>query len=136
MELGAARRPLSPAQCTAVSSRLAELLSGKRLSFLEEEAAAGGPTLRPPGPASPAHCEAGSSTPGSDVIDLGGDSVRYTPASPSSPDFTTWSCARCTLRNPTATPRCTACGCSKLHGFQEHGDATTRCPDCSADRPG
>lgn len=121
---------------TAGASRLAELLSGKRLSFLEEEEAEGGPTLRPPGPASPAHCEASTSTTGSDVIDLGGDSVRYTPASPSSPDFTTWSCARCTLRNPTATPRCTACGCSKLHGFQEHGDATARCPDCSADQPG
>ncbi|XP_059979162.1 calpain-15 isoform X2 [Lagenorhynchus albirostris] len=127
--------PQGLGRTAAGASRLAELLSGKRLSFLEEEAAEGGTTLRPPGPASPAHCEAGT-TPGSDVIDLAGDTVRYTPASPSSPDFTTWSCAKCTLRNPTAASRCTACGCSKLHGFQEHGEPPTRCPDCSADKPG
>lgn len=127
--------PQGLGRTAAGASRLAELLSGKRLSFLEEEAAEGGTTLRPPGPASPAHCEAGT-TPGSDVIDLAGDTVRYTPASPSSPDFTTWSCAKCTLRNPTAASRCTACGCSKLHGFQEHSEPPTRCPDCSADKPG
>ncbi|XP_032462120.1 calpain-15 isoform X4 [Phocoena sinus] len=127
--------PQGLGRTTAGASRLAELLSGKRLSFLEEEAAEGGTTLRPPGPASPAHCEAGT-TPGSDVIDLAGDTVRYTPASPSSPDFTTWSCAKCTLRNPTAASRCTACSCSKLHGFQEHSEPPTRCPDCSADKPG
>ncbi|TEA29070.1 hypothetical protein DBR06_SOUSAS10510024 [Sousa chinensis] len=127
--------PQGLGRTAAGASRLAELLSGKRLSFLEEEAAEGGTMLRPPGPASPAHCEAGT-TPGSDVIDLAGDTVRYTPASPSSPDFTTWSCAKCTLRNPTAASRCTACGCSKLHGFQEHGEPPTRCPDCSADKPG
>ncbi|XP_057605594.1 calpain-15 isoform X3 [Hippopotamus amphibius kiboko] len=128
--------PQGLGRTTAGASRLAELLSGKRLSFLEEEVAEGGPTLHPPGPTSPAHCEAGGATPGSDVIDLAGDTVRYTPASPSSPDFTTWSCAKCTLRNPTATPRCTACGCSKLHGFQEHGEPPAHCPDCSADKPG
>lgn len=110
----------------AAAARLAELLSGKRLSVLEEEAMEGGSS----------RVEASSSTSGSDIIDLAGDTVRYTPASPSSPDFTTWSCAKCTLRNPTAAPRCSACGCSKLHGFQEHGEPPTHCPDCGVDKPG
>ncbi|KAM4813468.1 calpain-15 [Urocitellus parryii] len=117
-----------PGRATAAgASRLAELLSGQRLSVLEEEVAPG--TIL-------ARCEACSPSPGSDVIDLAGDTVRYTPASPSSPDFTTWSCAKCTLRNPTAAPRCTVCGCSKLHGFQEHSEPPTHCPDCGTDRPG
>lgn len=117
-----------PGRATAGAPRLAELLSGKellpskRLSVLEEEAAP---------ESSPARCESCS-----DVIDLTGDIVRYTPASPSSPDFTTWSCARCTLRNPTTAPRCSVCGGSKLHGFQEHSEPPTHCPDCGADKPG
>uniref|UniRef100_A0A8C9Q8U5 Calpain-15 n=1 Tax=Spermophilus dauricus TaxID=99837 RepID=A0A8C9Q8U5_SPEDA len=120
--------PQGPGRATATgASRLAELLSGQRLSVLEEEVAPG--TIL-------ARCEACSPSPGSDVIDLAGDTVRYTPASPSSPDFTTWSCAKCTLRNPTAAPRCTVCGCSKLHGFQEHSEPPTHCPDCGTDRPG
>ncbi|XP_017650623.1 calpain-15 isoform X3 [Nannospalax galili] len=116
-----------PGRSAPGPSRLAELLtgkellSGKRLSILEEE----GPE------SSPARCEACS-----DVIDLAGDTVRYTPASPSSPDFTTWSCAKCTLRNPTTAPRCSACGCSKLHGFQEHSEPPAHCPDCGTNKPG
>ncbi|XP_052050934.1 calpain-15 isoform X2 [Apodemus sylvaticus] len=116
-----------PGRAAAGASRLAELLSGKellpgkRLSVLEEEAPE----------SSPARCESCS-----DVIDLAGDIVRYTPASPSSPDFTTWSCARCTLRNPTTAPRCSVCGGSKLHGFQEHSEPPTHCPDCGANKPG
>ncbi|KAM5197976.1 calpain-15 isoform 2-T2 [Hipposideros larvatus] len=132
--------PQGPGRTVAGASRLAELLSGKRLSALEEEGTEGGPGLRPCSSCSAAGpmclCDACGASPGSDVIDLAGDIVRYTPASPSSPDFTTWSCAKCTLKNPTAAPRCTVCGCSKLHGFQEHGEALARCPDCSADKPG
>uniref|UniRef100_A0A8C0S1Z4 Calpain-15 n=2 Tax=Canis lupus familiaris TaxID=9615 RepID=A0A8C0S1Z4_CANLF len=130
-----------PGRTAAGASRLAELLSSKRLGMLEEEAE-GSPvphrcgSCSEAGPSSPVRCEACGAAPGSDVIDLAGDTVRYKPASPSSPDFTTWSCAKCTLKNPTAAPRCTACGCSKLHGFQEHGEPPTRCPDCGADRPG
>nr|KAF6439956.1 calpain 15 [Rousettus aegyptiacus] len=132
--------PQGPGRTATGASRLAELLSGKRLSALEEEAAEGSSGLRrcsscsTPSPTS--LCEACGAMPGTDVIDLAGDIVRYTPASPSSPDFSTWSCAKCTLKNPTVAPRCTACGCSKLHGFQEHSESIARCPDCSTDKPG
>uniref|UniRef100_A0A096LTX4 Calpain 15 n=1 Tax=Poecilia formosa TaxID=48698 RepID=A0A096LTX4_POEFO len=101
------------------------LYPSKRLSILEEE----DPQHHPP------KCEGcRSSRAGADLIDLVGcETVRFTPASPSSPDFSTWACSKCTLRNPTGTPKCSACGSSKLHGFQEQQTPLARCcPHCGS----
>nr|XP_013795365.1 PREDICTED: calpain-15 isoform X2 [Apteryx mantelli mantelli] len=122
------------------AARFQELLSNKRLGVLEEEMEVGPShwkcsTCSLLNSAGASKCEACSAQKGSDTINLVGDSVRFTPCSPSSPDFTTWSCSKCTLKNPTLAQKCKACGSSKLHGFQEHGaqgEPAPRCSDCGA----
>ncbi|XP_030622939.1 calpain-15 [Chanos chanos] len=131
--------PSAPSTATPPKPKAEPQYAGKRLSVLEEEEsnAPAAPVTSPPSwkcpgcsavpPSTAGRCEAcrgcrsggSGGTSSGDVIDVVGESVRFTPASPSSPDFSSWSCSKCTLRNPTGTGHCTACGSSKLHGFQE-----------------
>ncbi|XP_037392876.1 calpain-15 isoform X1 [Pygocentrus nattereri] len=140
--------PTSPSSAGPASKPKSEqTYPVKRLSVLEEEEpnhptapVTSPPSWKCPGCSAPSgpsvlaagRCDAckgsrsgsGSGSSG-DVIDVLGESVRFTPASPSSPDFTSWACSKCTLRNPTGAGHCTACGSSKLHGFSEP------CTSCS-----
>ncbi|XP_055037357.1 calpain-15 isoform X1 [Misgurnus anguillicaudatus] len=144
--------PTSPSTCPPTKSKplpTSENYPIKRLSVLEEEEpnnptppVTSPPSWKCPGcsaPTAPPSSAAGrcdacrGSRPGSggDVIDVMGESVRFTPASPSSPDFSSWACSKCTLRNPTGAGHCTACGSSKLHGFSE----PSSCSSCSRIQP-
>ncbi|XP_059834906.1 calpain-15 isoform X1 [Hypanus sabinus] len=123
------------------AAKLQELFCPKRLSVLDEEMEVAPSQWKctscsQANSAAVPKCEACRTAKGGDVIDLTGDSVRFTPFTPSSPDFTTWTCSKCTLKNPTAVQKCTACCTSKLHGFQDHGLAERgpRCPDCNMER--
>ncbi|XP_032896522.1 calpain-15 isoform X2 [Amblyraja radiata] len=123
------------------AAKLQELFCSKRLSILDEEMEVSPSQWKCTScshvnSAARAKCEACKVARAGDIIDLTGDSVRFTPFSPSSPDFTVWTCSKCTLKNPTAVQKCTACCTSKLHGFQEHGhgERGPRCPECSVER--
>ncbi|XP_016426538.1 calpain-15-like [Sinocyclocheilus rhinocerous] len=150
--LNPAPSPTSPSTCPPTKTNPlppSDNYPIKRLSVLEEEEPnnpappiTSPPSWKCPGcstPTAPPSSSAGrcdacrGSWPGSgaDVIDVLGESVRFTPASPSSPDFSSWACSKCTLRNPTGAGHCTACGSSKLHGFSE----PSNCSSCSRKQP-
>ncbi|XP_060696612.1 calpain-15 isoform X1 [Hemiscyllium ocellatum] len=123
------------------STKLQELLCTKRLSVLDEEMDSSPSQWKCTScsfinSAAVLKCDACRTMKGGDIIDLTGDTVRFTPFSPSSPDFTIWTCSKCTLKNPTTVQKCSACNCSKLHGFQEHShtERGPRCPDCNMEK--
>uniref|UniRef100_A0A671R6W7 Calpain 15 n=1 Tax=Sinocyclocheilus anshuiensis TaxID=1608454 RepID=A0A671R6W7_9TELE len=131
--LNPAPSPTSPSTCPPTKTKPlppSDNYPIKRLSVLEEEEPnnPAPPITSPPSWKCPGWSWPGS---GADVIDVLGESVRFTPASPSSPDFSSWACSKCTLRNPTGAGHCTACGSSKLHGFSE----PSNCSSCSRKQP-